>query len=117
MDWFLVEEILKNKKSVSITVRGTSMYPTLFSGDQVTLIPYDKKIHPGDIILVRPKDQFLLHRLVEKKEGLYYTKGDNVSDQDPPSVEIIATLCHQKKTILSRLKRLKYQLFLKFSSL
>jgi len=114
MDWSIIEEILKNKKSVTITVRGTSMYPVLFSGDQVTLVAFEQQISQGDIILVRPKDQVLLHRLVDIKEGLYYTKGDNVSEQDPPSVEIMAFVSHHKKTLVSRLKRLKYLMLKNF---
>lgn len=71
---------LKTREWIKLKVKGNSMYPTLKDGDLVVIHrfnPGTHKLRPGDIVLVRAFDGVLLHRVVEIRENLVITKGDN----------------------------------------
>lgn len=74
----LVQLQLTEKGSASLTVTGTSMLPILRPlKDRVVLAP-PKKFKKGDIILYqRDNRQFVLHRILRKKEGYVICCGDN----------------------------------------
>lgn len=68
---------LMNKKSVEITVAGSSMNPVLKDGDRIR-IEHRDSYAIGDILVFSYKNQELLvHRLLQIKEGKYFCKGDN----------------------------------------
>ena len=72
----LLTSIIQAKGQADITVTGTSMNPTLYEGDCVTIksfVTYDV----GDILVYAYKNEgLLIHRLL-RKDTRYYCKGDN----------------------------------------
>jgi PqqD family protein of HPr-rel-A system len=81
MDKTIFEKLLKAQKQrgkpFEITVVGDSMYPILFQGDTFTVQPCED-YEIGDILVFNYKqDELLVHRLLFKKDGKYFCKGDN----------------------------------------
>lgn len=71
----LLQHFLKNK-SVDITVKGNSMFPTFHEGDVITISKHDD-YEIGDVVVFRYKNnELLVHRLL-KKTSRYFCKGDN----------------------------------------
>lgn len=58
---------------------GDSMEPLLRQGEtQVVLMPLSGALKRGDLPLYqRPDGQYVLHRVVAVRQGVYYTRGDN----------------------------------------
>lgn len=74
----LVKQRLDMGDDVLIPVKGKSMQPFLYEGDEVLLrriMPADLRI--GAIVLVEWRSTFVLHRLVRKDKGMLYLAGDN----------------------------------------
>lgn len=68
---------LLNKRSVEITVAGNSMNPVLNHGEHIR-VEHRDSYEIGDILVFSYKNQELLvHRLLRKKNGKYFCKGDN----------------------------------------
>ena len=64
----------------TLVVTGNSMYPTFrHRSDAVNLIPVDRPLKKGDLILYRRKNgRYILHRFVTKpKNGRFFCTGDN----------------------------------------
>lgn len=84
-EWMpLIEESLKNGKSVRFAPRGISMLPMLRQGiDCVVLSPLPKKLKKYDLPLYKRDDgKYILHRIV--KVGASYTcVGDNQFELEP----------------------------------
>ena len=80
-------EVLQSTGRLKLQVTGTSMLPTLWPGDILTLqsIASDPPRH-GEIIFFQrePEGQFVIHRVVETEPGLLITRGDSLADQDAP---------------------------------
>ena len=65
---------------------GPSMKPTFRAGDGLIAVPYiDKKIHPGDVIIFKPKDRSgnVVHRVIRVGRDGVSTRGDNNNKIDP----------------------------------
>lgn len=76
----VIKDMLDGGKKVSITVTGNSMYPFLRDSiDNVELEKADfNKISRGDIVLIRrDSGNYVLHRVLKKKEDCFYMVGDN----------------------------------------
>ncbi len=76
----LMQEILQNDGSFSLTITGTSMYPFIVGGrDKVTLSPIVKRLRKNDLPLYRRENgAFVLHRIVKvEKDGTYTCCGDH----------------------------------------
>ena len=86
----LVAEILRRRGSIRLKVLGTSMLPSLWPGDLLTIqgLAYDEAV-PGDLVLVLRNNRFFVHRLIERQRGRdclwWITKGDALRDCDPPA--------------------------------
>lgn len=80
----LVEELAGGR--LAFRVRGTSMVPTLRPGDTVIAEPVEvHSLRRGDLVVWRDGHRYIVHRLVARSPaGLWYTKGDNLADLDPP---------------------------------
>lgn len=64
-------------KEVDISVVGVSMNPTFYENDTITVKKFDD-YEIGDVLVFTYKSgELLVHRLLDKKEGLYFCKGDN----------------------------------------
>ena len=130
MDEPLLKKLLQAQKlrgkPFEITVVGDSMNPLLFEGDSVTIQPC-KNYYVGDILVFTYKnDELLIHRLLLKKDGRYFCKGDNsfrLEDMTPEQVigKVIlingreTPLCSEKHISLSyainhRFRKLAYDI-------
>ncbi|WP_321332913.1 S24/S26 family peptidase [uncultured Bacteroides sp.] len=81
-----VEIALNTKKRVKIRLMGESMYPFLNSRSDILVIaPFiSETVRVGDVVLAKVNDQYVLHRLIEKKEqGWCKLQGDaNMKKQE-----------------------------------
>lgn len=71
---------LESGGKATLVVTGNSMYPTLRNrSDAVYLIPVNRPLKRGDLILYRRKSgQYILHRIVTKpNNGKLFCTGDN----------------------------------------
>lgn len=75
----LIEEKLKEDGKVVFTPKGTSMLPTIVGDvDTVTLVKPKYPLEKYSIPLYRRNDgNYVLHRVIEIKNGLYTMRGDN----------------------------------------
>ncbi len=94
MDNALLQKLLfvqaGSGRPVDITVEGVSMQPTLTAGDVVTLVSREE-YEIGDILVFTYKEErLLIHRLLDKKEGRYFCKGDNAFRTEDITREQIA---------------------------
>ena len=78
-------EVLKTGGEVRFTSNGWSMAPLLTNGgQQIILVPPTRPLKKGDIAFYRRKSgQFVLHRVVHVKEGVYTFCGDNQVEFEP----------------------------------
>ena len=75
----LIREALSNGTSVRIRPRGTSMLPMLREEtDSVVLSPVDAPLKKYDLPLYcRDNGKYVLHRIIDVKDGYYVIRGDN----------------------------------------
>jgi hypothetical protein len=89
----LVVSGLAARGRVTIPVSGTSMLPTLRSGERVTLYPArPDAIRPQDVIAFRASGQLGLHRVHAVFPDRVITAGDNYDLFDPPPVPMAAVI-------------------------
>lgn len=74
------------REFASIRVSGSSMLPTLKSGEMTTVYkkyPY-RKLHKGDVVVVKSEKGYsVIHRIVRRYRGnLWVTQGDNNARED-----------------------------------
>ena len=102
-----IELILDNKKPVTLVAKGTSMYPVIMSGDEVTIQPLDstEKIMDKDILFVRCQGKYLIHSY-DKAENK--TRGMNCTSFDPPADKFIGKVTVIRKTFRSQWGRFKF---------
>ncbi len=81
----VVRDTLKECNSVTLLVRGTSMYPILFPGDRVIVTRVDfQNVRTGDIIVFEGRADVFTHRVIKTTRGALLSKGDNSIFPDPP---------------------------------
>ena len=86
----LLARALRSGISVRLKALGTSMLPSVWPGDLLTIhsAGFDD-VAAGDIVLVVRDHCFFIHRLIEKRQsqGLLWciTKGDAIPHNDPPA--------------------------------
>jgi signal peptidase I len=81
----LLRAVLGKGAPARFRAKGFSMSPFIKNEDVVTISPLQhKRPGLGDIIaFVHPETEGLcIHRIVRKKDGVYVTKGDNISEAD-----------------------------------
>lgn len=87
----LVVEALRSTGSLRLKVQGTSMIPTVWPGDVVTVqcTSHDFVIE-RDIVLVFRDRRLFVHRLVttvtQESERYWITRGDAMPQNDPPAL-------------------------------
>jgi hypothetical protein len=86
----LATEILRSGGAIRLKAWGTSMLPSLWPGDLLTIQGrgYDEAV-PGEIVLVLRDNRLFVHRLVEKRNQnppSCITRGDAMLHNDPPAV-------------------------------
>jgi len=88
----LAAETLRAGDSIRVQVLGSSMLPSIWPGDVVSI---DKvlvaEITRGDIVVCERDDRFFVHRLLRKcdskDEIRWETRGDSMPQNDPPFSE------------------------------
>jgi signal peptidase I len=81
----LLDAVLHKGAFVRFQAKGFSMSPFIKNRDVVTISPlHRKRPGPGDIIaFIHPETEGLcIHRIVRKRDGIYVTKGDNLSETE-----------------------------------
>jgi signal peptidase I len=84
----LAAEMLRGRGTVRVKAWGTSMLPSLWPGDLLTIQSVsNEKVVPGEIVLVMRDNRFCIHRLIKKEQiqdcVFLITKGDAVPQNDP----------------------------------
>jgi Peptidase S24-like len=86
----LVAEMLRDCGKVQLKAWGTSMLPSVWPGDLLTIqsVAHDEVV-PGDIVLVLLDGRFFIHRLIERRQNpdsiSWITRGDAMPHNDPPA--------------------------------
>jgi hypothetical protein len=86
----LAAEVLRDCGRVRLQAWGTSMLPSVWPGDLLTIqsVAHDEVV-PGDIVLVLRDSRFLIHRLIERRQDQgcisWIIRGDAVPRNDPPA--------------------------------
>ncbi len=95
----IIEESIREGKSVSLMVRGNSMSPLLLDGrDTVKLVSFrPEELKEGDVILFRYGPDFLMHRIVRidrnySDDPPIITKGDALSGTEKTTMSHVVAL-------------------------
>jgi SOS-response transcriptional repressor LexA len=86
----LAAEMLRGYGTFHLKAWGTSMLPSVWPGDLLTIqgAAHEEAV-PGDIVLVLRDNHFFVHRLVEMQRSQdcdsLITRGDAMPDNDPPA--------------------------------
>lgn len=104
-----IEEILSLTNCVTLQAKGTSMFPDIVSGDELSIVACKdtNELCDQDILFVNCSGKYLIHRF-HKAENK--TKGDNCTSFDPPVDKFIGKVTSVKKTPRSILKRISFQI-------
>ena len=102
----IIEEKLKMGGKVTFGPHGRSMRPLIREGrDSVTVALPTRELKVGDIAFYKmPDGQFVLHRIVRKRNGEYVTRGDNMMTSEQGVKEswvigIVVSLLRDGKTV------------------
>jgi hypothetical protein len=112
----LAAEVLNSGGTIRLQALGTSMLPSIWPGDVLSIEPKSgEEIVPGDIVLVARDGRFFIHRLIEKSSAAWITRGDSLPQADAPvaSVQVLGkvSMIHRRtgdvapKSGVSRLDR------------
>jgi Peptidase S24-like len=107
----LAAEVLISGHTLRLRAFGTSMLPSIWPGDILSVEPKpEQEIVAGDIVLVARRNRFFIHRLIEKHDSRWITRGDSLPHDDVPvnSSEVLGrvSLIHKKnRTIVANRRR------------
>ena len=118
----LAAEVVSSFGQVCLRVNGSSMLPSVWPGDTLTICRTDMAtVRPGQIVLFRCNGWLLAHRVVGKVgrrgEQFLITRGDSLSRVDPPvsSEELLGTVIVRRgRRITPRLHLTFYERALSF---
>jgi hypothetical protein len=102
----LAAEILGSGGAIRLQALGTSMLPSIWPGDVLSIESKAREeIVPGHIVLVARDRRFFVHRLIEKRNSQWITRGDSLSQNDAPATEVqvlgkVSTI-HRKSRVIS----------------
>lgn len=81
----LIEETLKNGKSVKLTVTGNSMYPMLRNRIDNVVIEGSSDFKKYDVVLYkRNADKYVFHRIIKIEGDVFTIAGDNEIQKEYP---------------------------------
>lgn len=85
----LAAEMLAGNHPIRMQALGTSMLPSIWPGDILSIEPRTSdEIVPGDIVLVSRQSRFFIHRAVERRASYWITRGDSVPQNDEPATDV-----------------------------
>jgi hypothetical protein len=102
----LAAEILGSGGAIRLQALGTSMLPSIWPGDVLSIESKMREdIFPGHIVLVARDRRFFVHRLIEKRNSQWITRGDSLPQNDIPVAGIqvlgkVSTI-HRKNRVIS----------------
>jgi hypothetical protein len=102
----LAVEVLRSSGAIRLQALGTSMLPSVWPGDILSIEnqPVDQ-IFPGDIVLVARDRRFFVHRLIEKRNSQWITRGDSLPQNDAPvaDAQVLGKVfaIHRKSRVIS----------------
>jgi signal peptidase I len=84
---YVASDLLSRGHTIRFSAPGTSMSPTIRSGETIHVEPVSGKIRPGDILLYRWERGVRAHRVVRiegKKQGrlVFILRGDTAGDDE-----------------------------------
>lgn len=113
----IIDIAFQNNQSAVFRVKGMSMFPLLRDQrDSVTLEKITKDPKRKDIILYkRDNGQFVLHRIIKVKDGIYTLVGDNQHVLEYPIrrdqiLGVVTSIIRKGKTIDLKTSK-KYKLY------
>jgi len=79
-----IESILEKEGFYLFTGSGSSMWPLIRDGiDTIEVRPVLEPLVAGDVVLFRGvQDKYVLHRILEVKDGCCFVRGDNTYAPD-----------------------------------
>jgi hypothetical protein len=81
----LVADVARTFGEVRLKVHGTSMLPTVFPGDVLTVVRREAAdLSPGQIVLCFRNQALIAHRLTGKLGNDFITRGDSLCHYDRP---------------------------------
>ena len=85
----LAAEVLRSTGQLRIKAIGTSMLPTLWPGDLLTIRLHEfERVLPGELILYARQNRFFVHRVIRKlvrdRCHMLVTRGDALPHPDLP---------------------------------
>ena len=81
----LTADILRHFGEVRLKVTGTSMLPSVWPGDILTVQRQcAEELIPGRLVLCYRNRMFVAHRLVGKRGDCFITRGDSLPGEDYP---------------------------------
>lgn len=105
----LAAETLRKFGEIRFVARGTSMLPTLYPGDCLTITSFGSAAPDcGDVVLCRRAGEFRVHRIVgilrQASSTFYVLRGDSLTEDDPPvpACDVlgrVTALSHRGKSI------------------
>jgi signal peptidase len=85
-------EVLRSTGKLQLRVTGTSMLPTLWPGDLLSIqSKHVEPVQPGEVVLFQRENRLFIHRVVRsfavKGQHLFITRGDCMPQTDPAITE------------------------------
>jgi hypothetical protein len=80
----LAAEVLRSGGAIRLQALGTSMLPSIWPGDILSIESKLEEVAPGDIVLVARDRRFFIHRLIEQRHSHWITRGDALPQNDAP---------------------------------
>ena len=85
----LAAAILRSTGTLQLRATGSSMLPTLWPGECLTIQSYNfEQAQQGDLVLYTRDGRFFIHRIVRKchlgEDKYLVTRGDCLTVEDPP---------------------------------
>lgn len=81
----LASEVLTRFNKLRLRVHGLSMLPAILPGDMLDIVPCaSTQAAPGDVVLFRRDDRFVIHRVLAHTASGLLTQGDANRAPDLP---------------------------------
>jgi hypothetical protein len=81
----LAAEVLRSGGSIRMQAFGTSMLPTIWPGDLLSIEGRPGRVSLGDLMLVQREQGITVHRVVACDASRCITRGDAMPHDDPPA--------------------------------
>jgi hypothetical protein len=113
----LASELLRSGGSIRMQALGTSMLPTVWPGDVLSIEGRPGRVSLGDLMLVQREQGVTVHRVVACDASRCITRGDAMPHDDPPAHPLdilgrVTTIHRAEQVIVPKSRILPHQLLL-----